>query len=319
MPDAEGTRVTPVEENPAIQAGGFDLVEVGCDLCGAHDRETVLAKRGAAIDHVFTIVRCRRCSLIYVSPRVADHDIPRLYDAAYYEGRGFDRTIAYAQQAREAGMSPENEAALETLSALIDLAGARTLDVGCGNGKLVTALAERGARAGGVESSDAGRAICAARGLDVIAPDVFDRALDGERFDAITAIEVIEHLPSPTQFFQRIRSLLKPGGALFLTTGNWNLVRREAGTPYVMPEGHIIYFTPATMRAYLAKTGFVEETRTFSRHWFPWRRLPRVIRVRLELPARVASRLARRFAPGFAAFPIGRRPLDDHAAPNERP
>jgi 2-polyprenyl-3-methyl-5-hydroxy-6-metoxy-1,4-benzoquinol methylase len=291
-----------------IQTGGFDLVDVACDFCGTTERRVVFVKRGAAIEHAFAIVQCAGCSLVYVSPRVADHDIPRLYDAAYYEGRGFDRTVSYAQQAREDGMSPENDAALETLSELLDLAGTRTLDIGCGTGKLVSALAARGASAFGLESSAAGRAICASRGVEVIASDLFEPGLDGQRFEAITAIEVIEHVPSPTRFLQRIRELLRPGGILFLTTGNWNLVRRETGTPYVMPEGHIYYFTPTTMRAYLAKAGFAEETRTFSKHWFAWRRLPARARSVLGVPVRVAAKVTRRYAPDVGPFPIGKNP-----------
>ena len=42
----------------------------------------------------------------------------------------------------------------------------------------------------------------------------------GGKFDAVVAIEIIEHLENPFRFVRECSKLLKPGGLLFLTTPN---------------------------------------------------------------------------------------------------
>ncbi len=71
--------------------------------------------------------------------------------------------------------------------------------------------------------------------------------------------EVIEHLPNPKNAFMKIYSSLKPGGVLFLTTGNYNSPERKLKGKnwfYFMPEGHIYLFSNKTMKNYLRDTGF---------------------------------------------------------------
>ena len=100
------------------------------------------------------------------------------------------------------------------------------LDVGCGAGVAAEALARRGFTVLGIDA--AGEAIEAARahiaGQDLplsyrigVAEDLLG---EGQRFPMITALEVIEHVPDPGAFIATLRSLLAPGGRLFLSTLN---------------------------------------------------------------------------------------------------
>ena len=68
------------------------------------------------------------------------------------------------------------------------------------------------------------------------------------RFDVVTAIEVVEHIPGPLDTMRQIASLLKPGGRLFLTTGN-AAPHRDSFTSwkYVHPDIHVAYFEPRTL------------------------------------------------------------------------
>jgi 2-polyprenyl-3-methyl-5-hydroxy-6-metoxy-1,4-benzoquinol methylase len=291
---------------PPFTDPGFRLESVSCDLCGSDRARVVMEKRGDLWTRTFSIVRCVRCGLVYVNPRIAAEQIGSLYDEAYYRGQGFDRTIDYT---RDSVDDPANRAAIGRVVATLDgalggLRGARILDVGCGMGTLLAGLTEAGAQAEGLEFSDTARAHCAQRGLAIVGDSVDDPNLPAGAYDAVTATEVIEHVVSPTAFLRRIRELLKPGGIFYYTTGNWHLVRRVPGTAYVMPEGHLYYFTPNTMRKYFAKVGFGVARGIVNRAWIGYRGLPPALAAAIPDPLFLGLSRA---AGDLGQFPIGRR------------
>jgi 2-polyprenyl-3-methyl-5-hydroxy-6-metoxy-1,4-benzoquinol methylase len=285
------------------------FIRVACDLCGSSESREILRKGGRVTGEIFSIVRCTRCSLVYVNPRLSDERIASLYDDAYFRGEGFDPGARYTGE-DDAHMRRSVSAILQSLQdALGTVRGKRILDVGCGGGSLVHALCDTGASARGIDSSSEAIRICRERSIPAIAGDLSSSELDGVRFDAITAIEVIEHVTSPTAFLERIRDLLEPGGIAFIGTGNWELVRRVRGTPYIMPEGHLYYFTPQTLRAYFAKVGFAEAPGVH-RLWFVARAAARLRAEPLTWPlVRLAAAAVRFAAPQFGPFAIAQRSL----------
>ncbi len=104
------------------------------------------------------------------------------------------------------------------------LAGKRALDVGCGAGLLAEPLARLGAHVTGLdaapESIAVARTHAAGQGLSIDYRAVGVETLTDERFDLVTAMEVIEHVVDPAAFVRALARVLAPGGLLILSTPN---------------------------------------------------------------------------------------------------
>lgn len=120
-----------------------------------------------------------------------------------------------------------NPARLGYVRDRLPLAGARVLDVGCGAGLLSEALAREGANVTALDLSpeliDVARLHLLESGLavDYRLQSVEDLAAQAPAsFDAITCMEMLEHVPDPAAVVRACATLLKPGGQLFLSTLN---------------------------------------------------------------------------------------------------
>ena len=236
---------------------------MACDLCGSDRAWVAMEKRGELWDRTFSIVRCLRCGLVYVNRGLRRIRSPRSTTTRTIAATG---STGPSTSRTTTGADPVNLAKMRRIVATLgDALGTRArrsrsgrrlgprdaarLPGGCGR-----------ARGGpGVDRRRPG-AVQAARTFDR-GDSVEDVALRAGTYDAVTATEVIEHFTSPTAFLLRVRELLKPGGVFYYTTGNWHIVRRSPGTAYVMPDAHLYYFTPSTMRKYLKKAGFQHRCR----------------------------------------------------------
>ena len=120
-----------------------------------------------------------------------------------------------------------NPARLGYVSRHVPLAGARVLDVGCGGGLLSEAMAAQGARVTALDLApelvEVARLHLLESGLDVDYRLQSVESLADEApgsFDAITCMEMLEHVPDPGSVLQACARLLKPGGVLLLSTLN---------------------------------------------------------------------------------------------------
>jgi len=109
------------------------------------------------------------------------------------------------------------------------LTGLRILDIGCGGGLLSEPLARLGASVVGADPAEAN--IAAARlhagrseiAVDYRATTAEALADDGEKFDIVLAMEVIEHVADVNLFIARCAEMVKPGGFMVVATLNRTL------------------------------------------------------------------------------------------------
>ncbi len=186
-------------------------------------------------------------------------EFQRIYDRRYYAGQGADPLVDYwfelADPARTVRQYEWRGITRLVERLLGGLAGIRWLDFGCGNGGLVRYVSEHSAATAlGFEE---GAIAAAAREQGI---PILNRTALSERestFDVVTAVEVLEHTADPLAELQQMRKLLRPGGLLFLTTGNAGpFADRLSHWRYMIPEIHVSFFEPGTLRYALERTGF---------------------------------------------------------------
>ncbi|MDR2031398.1 MAG: bifunctional 2-polyprenyl-6-hydroxyphenol methylase/3-demethylubiquinol 3-O-methyltransferase UbiG [Azoarcus sp.] len=122
-----------------------------------------------------------------------------------------------------------NPLRLDWIDGLAKLAGKDALDIGCGGGILAEGMAARGANVTGIDLSE--KILSVARlhlfesGLDIdyqlIAAEDF-AATHAGRFDVVTCMEMLEHVPDPASTVAACTRLLRPGGQAFFATLNRN-------------------------------------------------------------------------------------------------
>jgi 2-polyprenyl-6-hydroxyphenyl methylase / 3-demethylubiquinone-9 3-methyltransferase len=123
-----------------------------------------------------------------------------------------------------------NPVRTQFIAARARLAGRRVLDVGCGGGLLAESLARAGAQVTGIDLApgmiEAARLHAAESGLGIDYRVSAAETLAGEApgtYDVVTCMEMLEHVPAPAATVVALARLVRPGGAVFVSTLNRNL------------------------------------------------------------------------------------------------
>jgi len=151
------------------------------------------------------------------------------------------------------------------------LEGRRVLDVGCGGGILAEGLAARGALVTGIDLAEKPLAVTKLHlmesGLSIdyqlVAAETLARETPG-RFDVVTCMELLEHVPDPAATVRACSELVKPGGHVFFATINRNLkayLLAVVGAEYMLrllPRGthdYARFIRPSELAAMCRPTG----------------------------------------------------------------
>jgi SAM-dependent methyltransferase len=146
-------------------------------------------------------------------------------------------------------------------SSAATLEAPRILDCGCGTGALLSELGPA-APAVGVDLSEVALALSHGRGLrDLVRAD-FAEGLPfaSEAFDAVTALDVVEHVAADGGLMAELRRVLRPGGLLIVSVP----AHRWMWSYWDDMAGHHHRYSRAEIVAKLAKAGFRVERATYS-------------------------------------------------------
>ncbi len=111
----------------------------------------------------------------------------------------------------------------------VDLDGKHALDIGCGGGILTEAMADAGAVVTGIDMAEGPLAVArlhqaeSGAAVDYRQTTAEDLAeAEPGRFDVVTCLEMLEHVPDPAAVVRSCLELAKPGGHVFFSTINRN-------------------------------------------------------------------------------------------------
>jgi 2-polyprenyl-6-hydroxyphenyl methylase/3-demethylubiquinone-9 3-methyltransferase len=168
-----------------------------------------------------------------------------------------------------------NPLRLEWINARAPLAGKTVADIGCGGGILAESMAKKGADVTGIDLSEKALKVADLHSLEsgvrvryekISAEDLAAR--EPARYDIVTCMEMLEHVPDPASIVRACATLVKPGGQVFFSTINRNpksYLFAVIGAEYLLrmlPRGthdYAKFITPAELAQFVRNTGMTVE------------------------------------------------------------
>lgn len=164
-----------------------------------------------------------------------------------------------------------NPVRLRFIQQYADIVGKKVLDIGCGGGILSESMARAGASVTAIDMAQS--ALTVARlhavetGMEIdyqfTSAEQYASSHAGE-YDAVTCLELLEHVPDPVSLLESAARLTRPGGRVFVSTINRNLkayMLAVLGAEYVMqllPKGTHRYdrfIRPSELAQWARKAG----------------------------------------------------------------
>jgi len=238
----------------AVTRGELTPTEhVVCPMCGVEPQPFAVDFQG------FTLCRCGGCGLEFVSPRLSFDELSaKVYSDNYLT----KRSEANWRTAEAADNFLQQIANLERL-----VGGPKSiLDIGCGNGAFLDLVRESGWTIAGVDiklAEDARESGC-----PLWEGRLQDIDFAGNTFDVVRLNHVLEHTQNPLEELKICRSILKPGGILFISVPNIDglsprlkslqsrLHLKSHRWRHYAAMHHLFFFSPATLTMLVERAGF---------------------------------------------------------------
>ncbi len=234
------------------------------------------------------LVWCDTCDLGTMQSQPDDQALSAAYDLSAYYTHGAshiadvvpgfaDRVLLKCAYLLDHGTAMDREGLLRRAPNVQSV-----LDIGCGNGDFLVAMAGQGRRLVAVEPDPNARIVAASKGLEVLPGTAEDlpHTLVGQHFDLITLTHVLEHCRDPLRALTNIRDLVGPFGTFYCEVPNCGSIYfqtlAQISEMLDVPR-HLHFFTKASLTALCEKAGlqvfdqnYHGYTRHFTASWRSW-------------------------------------------------
>ncbi len=234
-----------------------------CPACGNGPLQPTFKKYG------FAHAQCRACGFVCLDPYPPTHILNKLYDGAYYTRV---RNLFELPRLLKTGTATPFSAPEQLLRNVVDHATSgltrpgRWLDVGGGIGAFANLILEMRPTWSvhlselNQASLDIARRIFGGK-FETTSATPCELHKSGQRFDVISAISVLEHVPTPAEFLKQYASLLSPGGTLVTVVPHFtdlNARLSRGASPNVAPPFHVSLFNATSLRNLIDRIGTLE-------------------------------------------------------------
>lgn len=230
----------------------YDFLEkTPCPACG-HMRARIKGRLGPTL-----LRKCRECSLVYISPRLATsvrEEMLRREPTPISSERNLWLRHRMAQRMETMHREMPSVEGMAKRSASL-------LEIGCRWGHFLQLCRPHYRSVEGLEWSKERAAFARERfDLEVSATDIFRDPWEG-RYNVIAAWDLMEREPHPLEFLRWVHDHLEPNGQLVLSTPNHDSLSRRILRKrwfHFDPARSLCYFTPSTLTALLRQAGFTD-------------------------------------------------------------
>jgi 2-polyprenyl-3-methyl-5-hydroxy-6-metoxy-1,4-benzoquinol methylase len=293
-----------------------------CELCAEQGKVLYSNLRDQLFSApgTWAIRACPKCALLWSDPQPFPDQIHKLY-RTYYTHSGNPQFSSFRSQGK-AKLAKDALAKILFWKPYIfqsdnlhlqGLPPGDLIEVGCGSGGFLAALAREGWKCHGIDFDES--AIAEARKIPGVRAEVAEltqRAFPANSFDAVVMNNVIEHIWNPIATVTECYRILRPRGRLVMITPNsralGHVLYRQDWRGLEVPR-HLFIYNYGTIRALAKKTGFLNAVAFSSSGGASGREILKAsaeIAARAKRPTKATPRLTIiETALGIAGIPVG--------------
>lgn len=238
-----------------------------CMLCGGRNFYEIMKAPDPhyGMPGLFSIFRCRDCSLQFLNPQPTLAYLSTAYPSEYYSYVLHPLPTGWRAYKRRLGIFMQRLLGLEmgrTRDPRFERPGTM-LDIGCGAGDFLLRRRAEGWKVHGVEINAKAAEVGRREGqLDIKSGTLPDAGYPDAYFDYVRTNHSFEHLHNPREVLKEIRRIIKPGGKLFI--GVPNIASLPAGMfgdcwYNLGPPTHPYGYNPKSLSLFLEQEGFEVE------------------------------------------------------------
>ncbi len=233
---------------------------IPCPICSEKDDFQYLFTATGNKDVSFiarehSVVLCKNCGMCFLNPQHDDGDYEKYYEI-------HDRPIG--RKINSLGFRPNSRRGeydrlrLDFLKQFLPNKESKIIDIGSGYGLFLEKLKDAGyTNLFGIEpNTEAVRISKENFGFKIYNEGITSTRLPKSEFDVTMLIAVIEHFTDPVRSLGQIKTLLKPGGVLYVNTLNLREVILRQGINKYFKFVHTMYFTKNSLKNALRLAGF---------------------------------------------------------------